>query len=782
MRGRPGRRRRRARATGLSPVGPCRLARRLPSLGAGAWRLVPLLPWRVQCPGRVCAALAAGSGGSGRYLVSCLPRFPLPGPRVLRCVWRAVPSGCSLPSLAGTPLHAVCAFRGPGPVALLVFPACPLCACALPLPRRPLRPPPPPLVVVAPSPRAVPVLDPGRAVPCGPCPSACPASVPCSVWLARGGGRPGPVSPLPGLGLCAPCGVALGVWNIPAPGGGLGGVGGGGLCAVPPDCAAGGASGAGGRLASVRPSAFPGQATKQVLVPGVALAMEGVAPIPLQFVFACCPRARFVWCPVSLLFVVPAAAGIQGVEAGPAPASLRGAAFLPGGGSSPLPRGGWGPAPPWLAGRWGGWGDRGGVAPWPPFSLSGGGGLRLPTQPPFRRRPIPPWRTRSVGVAGQPRAPGAACRWRASLAGGGGEVRPVNRPSGGSNRPRPSLCPPWAGNVAGVIGDALVMGGAAPILLRFVVACRPRAWPVRRSGALVRARLPVAIPAGAGSGGRGGARPADPAGSPPGRHGPFCRRGDLPSAPGGAKGRRSRGPQALGGERGGEGGGGGAVPLLPATLPCGVARGPRPCHPLSPARPLGVHTCSRGCRAAVGTGRGPVGRRWVSVAGWGGGRGLPAPVSSPASPRLAPQWAALCAHSWAPPFCCRSAAGNVGVSGRSTGGAWRAAALAAAVVSSPRVQRPPRGVRGRCPSDRLPSAYGLGGGGGERGVPWSPYADPRRPRGGGLVVLALGGQPPTGGAHFSTASLYPLGAGPSHGPPAPPAVATQCRLAGGGGG
>ena len=83
-------------------------------------------------------------GGSGRYLVLCLSRFPLPAPRVPRCVWRAVPSGCPLSSLAGTPFHAVCAFRELGPVALLVVPACPLLVCALALP---LRPPPPPWVV-----------------------------------------------------------------------------------------------------------------------------------------------------------------------------------------------------------------------------------------------------------------------------------------------------------------------------------------------------------------------------------------------------------------------------------------------------------------------------------------------------------------------------------------------------------------------------------------------------------------------------------------------------------
>ena len=187
---------------------PLGLARRLPSPGVGAWRSVPVLPWRVQCPVRLCAALGAGSGGSGRYLVLCLSRFPLPAPRVPRCVWRAVPSGCPLPSLAGTPFPAVCAFRELGPVALLVVLASPLRVCALVLPRRPL---PPPLGGVASAPRAVPALSAGRAVPRGPCPSACPAPVPCSVWRAWGGWS-GPGSPLLGLGLWG--------WRKAVPGGG----------------------------------------------------------------------------------------------------------------------------------------------------------------------------------------------------------------------------------------------------------------------------------------------------------------------------------------------------------------------------------------------------------------------------------------------------------------------------------------------------------------------------------------------------------------------------------
>ena len=133
-------------------------------------------------------------GGWGRCWVLCLPRFPLPAPRFLRCVWRAVPSGCPLSSLAGTPFHAVCAFRGLGPVALLVFPPCPLCVCALALSRRPHPSPLSPGWCGARTPW-VPVLGAGRVVPGGPCPSPCPASVPCTVWVAWGGGGPVPFPP-----------------------------------------------------------------------------------------------------------------------------------------------------------------------------------------------------------------------------------------------------------------------------------------------------------------------------------------------------------------------------------------------------------------------------------------------------------------------------------------------------------------------------------------------------------------------------------------------------------
>ena len=275
---------------------PLGLARRLPSLGVGAWRSARVLPWRVQCPVRVCPARTAGSAGSGRYLVLCLPCFPLSAPRVPRCVWQAVQSGCPLPSFAGTPFHAVCAFRELGPVALLVVSACSLRVCALALPRRPLPPPwevwrvhlvrsrhwalvGPFHVVGAPLrvlPRSLalsgvlwgaggPVQVPpylawvfggdGRASPGG-----VPSTVARGVWgqaiplprlPAHWAGCSGPLPTCCGRGrvgvgaLHWPRGLQALWWlraagrvrGVRVPGGGLGG---GGACAVPPVCAAGG--------------------------------------------------------------------------------------------------------------------------------------------------------------------------------------------------------------------------------------------------------------------------------------------------------------------------------------------------------------------------------------------------------------------------------------------------------------------------------------------------------------------------------------------------------------
>ena len=124
----------------------------------------------------VCARCSRPVRGDwGRCLVLCLSRFPLWAPCFLRCVWRAIPSGCPLSSLAGTPFHAVCAFSGLGPGPLSGFPRVSLvCVCA-----RGVRAPPlPPRVGVAHALRAVPMLGAGRAVPRGPCPFTCPAPFP----------------------------------------------------------------------------------------------------------------------------------------------------------------------------------------------------------------------------------------------------------------------------------------------------------------------------------------------------------------------------------------------------------------------------------------------------------------------------------------------------------------------------------------------------------------------------------------------------------------------------
>ena len=595
----PGVRRCRARLLACRQWDPLGLARWLPSLGVGAWRSAPLLPGRVQCPVRVCAALAAGSGGSRRYLVLCLPLFPLPAPRVPRCVWRAVPSGCPLSSLADTPFNAVCAFRELGPAALLVVPACPLCVCALALLRRPL--PPPPLGCVACAPRAVSALGAGRIVRRGPCPSACPAPVPCTVWRAWGGAA---------RSRCPPTG--LGVVRPPRGGsahpgrscaGGWGG--GGGACAAPPVCAAGGASGAGGRSASFRPSAFPGQATKRVSLASFwswrawpqyrsgwcSPAFSGRVPCGVLARwrgFAGSPR--FLWEPA-------AGAGGRAVlrPLSRAPRSRRGEGV-----SSPLPRGGGGRRPRGL--RAGG-------------GVGGGGSPAVPyPAPPLVVGAFPP---ACAFGRGRGAAPCTGC----GLPGGGGgeEGRPVDCSPGGPFRPETSLCPPRVGYIVVVTCDALVMGGAAPMLFWCAVACRPRAWSARRSGALVRARRSAATRAGAGGWGRWGARCVGPAAPPPPP--PASRsllgEGGRPLGSWGVGGRRSCGPQAggqAGGERRGAGRGGrSAVPRPPAPSGVGLPSF------VSGAPP-------RGYTRAVGV----TGRPWVSGAARsaangsvrrGGGRG-----------------------------------------------------------------------------------------------------------------------------------------------------------------
>ena len=84
--------------------------------------------------GVVPLSLVRGVGAGAGYRVPLVR--PLLPPRCSRCVWRVVLSGCLVSSLAGTSFHAVCAFRGLGPVAPQVRAAWPLRVCALAIPRR----------------------------------------------------------------------------------------------------------------------------------------------------------------------------------------------------------------------------------------------------------------------------------------------------------------------------------------------------------------------------------------------------------------------------------------------------------------------------------------------------------------------------------------------------------------------------------------------------------------------------------------------------------------------
>ena len=199
-----------------------------------------------------------------------------------------------------------------------------------------------------------------------------------------------------------------------------------GAAPYPPFLRPGGACRAGGRSASFRPSAFPGQATKRV---SLALCCPWGAwpPIPLRFVLARLLRAQSVRRPGALararLFsAAPVGAGGWGGGAGRAPAPLSGR-----GGDHPPCLGGWGPGPSRLPGRWQGWG--GGVALRPPCSPSGWQPAVLHPGPPRVVSALPPGvRVRS----------GSWCRPGV----GGGEGRPVDRSPGGPCRPEPPLCPP----------------------------------------------------------------------------------------------------------------------------------------------------------------------------------------------------------------------------------------------------------------------------------------------------------------------------------------------------
>ena len=356
-----------------------------------------------------------------------------------------------------------------------------------------------------------------------------------------GGGRSGAGSPLPGLALCALCGA--GSVAFVCRGAGLVVGGGGGPCAVPPVCAAGGASRAGGSLYLVPSLCLPWAGNKAG-VTGVLLVRGGVVPIPLWFELARLLWARSVLRPGALararLFpTVPVGAGGWGGGAGRFPAPLSGG----GRGNHPPCLGGWGPAPLRLAGRWGG-GSRAAASLLP---LRGGG----------------PWFPTLAFLLLLAHSP-LACEFRrgrrAGPGGGRDEGQPVDRSPGGPSRPEPppSALPEWAMVMGGV------MGGAASILFRRAAVRRPQAWSARRSSTLVCARPSAATPRGSsrlGALGRAVCRSSRTPPSP--RRGPFWGRGASPRLWGGRWSLLL--PSSLGG--GGGGGGRGAAPPLPAPPP-----------------------------------------------------------------------------------------------------------------------------------------------------------------------------------------------------------------------
>ena len=330
-------------------------------------------------------------------------------------------------------------------------------------------------------------------------PRVLPRSLAPSSVLGRGG--PLPVPPHLAWGCAPPAGWVCASGAFLCRGEGL--VGGGGPCAATPVCAARGASGAGGRSASFRPSAFPGQATKRLSLASFwswrawppyrtrscspAFSGRGSCGILACWRgFDCSPW--FLW--------EPAAGGGGGRCSGPS----DGRRGLAGGrGDHPLCLGGLRAGAPAACGLVGGWG--GGSRRGPPAPRLGAACGSLPC--PFsRRRRIPPRRARSIGVAGPPRAPGAAC-----LAGGGGRrgglwAAPPGAPS---DRRPPSALPEWA--TLWVSRAMLWSRGARPPYCsgappRAAPGRGPRAAPARWCG-LAHLPRPPREQAARGAGARG---------------------------------------------------------------------------------------------------------------------------------------------------------------------------------------------------------------------------------------------------------------------------------------
>ena len=164
----------------------------------------------------------------------------------------------------------------------------------------------------------------GQALPFSRLPALSGSAI--HVLWARACGCGGPsLSPRP----ARPVGAArrgAGPWRSCAGGR----AGGGGVRRTPRLCGRGGACRAGGRSASFRPSAFPGQATKRV---SLALCCQWGAwpPISLRFVLTRLLWVRSVRLPgalarARLFLAAPVGAGGWGGGAGRAPAPLSGGA------------------------------------------------------------------------------------------------------------------------------------------------------------------------------------------------------------------------------------------------------------------------------------------------------------------------------------------------------------------------------------------------------------------------------------------------------------------------
>ena len=721
MRGRPGCRRRRARASGLLPVGPPWLARRLPSRRTGAWLDVPLVPWRVQCPVRVCAALAAGPGDWGRCRLLCPSRAPLPAPALpaLRVAGRPVRVFLTLArryAIQG----GLCVPRArsgcPSGIPRVPF----ACVCA----RAPAAsaPFPPPRVGVARQPRVVPVQSASRAVPCGPRPSALPASAPCAVLLAWGGERPGPFPPIPSSGSCAPPWAGLCVRSRPAPGGW--GRGGRPVCRPPSGARPGGLEGRGVPLPRSVPlpplgghqsrchqrrSVHGGRRCHTVPVHVRVLTPYAVRGMPM------CAGAGLPACPGhrgsrQVAVWGPVAHGPNGAPPRVPPPSLGGR-----GACSPGPAGGLkGRRPLGLpqASRGLERGEEGGGRGVAPLFLAAplrspgpvprrlrGGGLRSRPRPPptagGTAPRVPPCRVLGRGCLASPGAGrGLAGHWWVSLLGGGGGRRAAplrghgwGAPGGGGGGSLclgPSLCLPRAGTKAGHIGVAKPMEGVAPILQRLVSACRRpdavRGVPLRAGAGLQACRSYC-----------GSGRAADW-----GARGVRAQWRSSPGAAalwGGGSGAGGAGPESaslasgcpwVGGGRGGRGGVRAGAPCCPPSVPW--------CFP--PGAVGGW---------LDGLGPGPLSGRSVRGLAFGGGGGRGTGGWAPI-PGMGARWGGIPGHWPAVPSCLPS-------------GHW-----ASRCGAGPQ-PRPPRSPRRRClvawhrRGGEWGGAAGAGGGGpGQRPV------------------------------------------------------------------